>query len=420
MFDYLHASWQKIKTKLNKLLPCFLSVFLMFATAMPSYAFNSVDGGIIENSWQLTNSDNFFNLDIVDSSNVRHQYSSTLSEDKIAVGDYDFQFNNEQFKNDFNKLNLYNYNSRFAIEYAPDLYDYYLLVNFHFSTPPEQAVDYPFFMMFNDAGFLYGIYGDDDNSAIIHTDVKWFKSESADTVSYSVFMPFPEPLTNQDFTTIPIGISLVNEYSSLSSIPPNIMVEGQIYAVNKGTDIDMSGVIAILQSIDSNTSNTNTILTQEFTKLFNLLNSGNSQSYFVVNELKDNLNNFDTLMDFHNQFENEMFEGFLEYNDLVVNQMSSVQFTGGLLNCANWVTDKYMDFFNQSGDFKQYFIYPLLLGIALFFVGRGSVILGNLYRKPTESSTHTVSTGYTVKYTDGTKRTETYTTTRGKGGRLRK
>lgn len=420
MFDYLRAVWQKIKKKLNKLLPCFLSVFLMFATAMPSYAFNSVDGGIIENSWQLTNSDNFFNLDIVDSSNVRHEYSSTLSEDKIAVGDYDFQFNNEQFKNDFKKLNLYNYNSRFAIEYAPDLYDYYLLVNFHFSTPPEQAVDYPFFMMFNDAGFLYGIYGDDDTSAIIHTDVKWFKSESADTVSYSVFMPFPEPLTNQDFTTIPIGISLVNEYSSLSSIPPNIMVEGQIYAVNKGTEIDMSGVIAILQSIDNNTSNTNTIITQEFTKLFNLLEKGNNQSSTVISELKDNLLTFNAISEQLGEFENEMLVGIITYNDIAKEQMSSVEFTGGLLNCANWVTDKYMDFFNESGDFKQYFIYPLLLGLALFFIGRGSVILGNLYRKPTESSTTTITESTSVKTGKNSRQTLSTTSSYKKGGRLRK
>lgn len=148
--------------------------------------------------------------------------------------------------------------------------------------------------------------------------------------------------------------------------------------------------------------------------------NGDDSTSGIVSQFQSNLNEFNSVINQFDDIENGFISDFTSSNDEIKSTLSDYQFTGNLLTCANWVTDRYMDFFDNSGDFKQYFIYPLIMGIALFFIGRGQVILGNLYRKPYDNSTHTITTGYTERYSDGTKRVETYSRTIGRGGKLRK
>lgn len=185
-----------------------------------------------------------------------------------------------------------------------------------------------------------------------------------------------------------------------------------IYAVVTNSD----GTQSIIQAINDQTA----IIGGKLDDTNDYIDNGNDDTSGIVSQFQDNLDEFNSVINQFDDIENGFITDFTSSNDEIKSILSDYQFTGNLLSCANWVTDRYMDFFDNSGDFKQYFIYPLIMGIVLFFIGRGQVILGNLYRKPYDSTTHTVTTGYTVRFTDGSKRTESISRTTGKGGKLRK
>lgn len=113
-----------------------------------------------------------------------------------------------------------------------------------------------------------------------------------------------------------------------------------------------------------------------------------------------------------------MLDNFTMYQTDILTDLNGWSW-GGLSLCANWVGDTMTSYFQNMGDFKQYIIYPLLLGIALFFIGRGSSIIGHLYRKPTNIHTDTVVTRTTVK-NGNTSNTVSHTDTYRAGGVLRK
>lgn len=110
-----------------------------------------------------------------------------------------------------------------------------------------------------------------------------------------------------------------------------------------------------------------------------ILNKGNDATVGIIedfndrhNELQDYINNYDDLeQSFKDQFESGqsgIMSDFIGWS------------WGGLVSCASWISDTMVSYFDNMGDFKQYILYPLMMGIALFFIGRGSVIVASLTR----------------------------------------
>lgn len=100
----------------------------------------------------------------------------------------------------------------------------------------------------------------------------------------------------------------------------------------------------------------------------------------------ENLNNNITSVDGVNtQFQNSasQYESYeQQYTDSMSNNLSAISndvsgftFTNHFITASSWLTDKLLLFFNGMGDFKMFIIVPCILGLALFFIGRGSGML---------------------------------------------
>lgn len=149
-----------------------------------------------------------------------------------------------------------------------------------------------------------------------------------------------------------------------------------------------------------------------------ILNNGNAETDSIVGSANDSLSNLNDIVSSYNGIEDTMLDNFIQYQGDVLTDLQSWSW-GGLSLCANWVGDTLTSYYLNMGDFKQYIIYPLLLGIALFFIGRGSAIIGHLYRKPTVITTISNRESITYK-NNGVKYTDSKTTIHRDGGVFRK
>lgn len=137
-----------------------------------------------------------------------------------------------------------------------------------------------------------------------------------------------------------------------------------------------------------------------------ILNFGNENTAGVLEDFSTQHEEFKDVLSEYRAVEQTFFDDFRSNQIAITSDITSWSW-GGLISCANWVGETMTDYYNNMGDFRQYIIYPLMLGIALFFLGRGSSIIGHLYRKPLETHTHTVSRSF--RELDGTKHTSTIT-----------
>lgn len=353
---------------------------------------------------------------------------------KLRISDYDntalFDFDTTQL-NGLNEyigsnptlenvryLRLYNNSHSINLQYMPDLYDYWLSFTVYSNVEPIPSN----FTFMPDYVQVFARNCVDSGSYDYYylTDLSILHSDDSSDIGFTAIGKIPD-LESSNI----LGFRLIDNSTGL--LPVNLRLQPFIYAVPKNNGATAADISAIIAAINSQTSSLNSSINNQTSVIGGKLDStndfisnGNSSTSGIVSQFQSNLNEFNSVISQFDNIENGFITDFTMSNEEIKSTLSDYQFTGNLLSCANWVTDTYMDFFENSGDFKQYFIYPLIMGIALFFIGRGQVILGNLYRKPYDSSTHTVTTGYTERYSDGSKRTETYSRTTGKGGKLRK
>ena len=169
------------------------------------------------------------------------------------------------------------------------------------------------------------------------------------------------------------------------------------------------------------TENTDSEVNQIITAINNqtdFIVNGDSSTGGIVSGADSSKSELESIVSEYQEIENSMLDNFTLYQDEILVDLRGWSW-GGLRSCAKWVGDTLTNYYNNLGDFKQYIIYPLLLGIALFFIGRGSSIIGHLYRKPTVTTTYTESTS--TRYRSGNHSgTNTSTTTYREGGVLRK
>lgn len=84
-------------------------------------------------------------------------------------------------------------------------------------------------------------------------------------------------------------------------------------------------------------------------------------------------------IDQYSAIEQSMHDKFIETQTALNGEFTGFSW-GSLSTCLNWVGDYMQRIYLNSGDFKMMIILPLLLGIALFLIGRGSLVYGEMTR----------------------------------------
>lgn len=100
----------------------------------------------------------------------------------------------------------------------------------------------------------------------------------------------------------------------------------------------------------------------------NSLKNGDSNTQNIVNEVNSQNEQLDQSIQEYDQFESDFKSDFSS-------NMTQIQKPGidNILSAATWYTAQLTALFNASGDFKIMFTLPLVLGLALFFIGRGAL-----------------------------------------------
>lgn len=193
----------------------------------------------------------------------------------------------------------------------------------------------------------------------------------------------------------------------------SIIVNGRVsfswYIVDV-TDSTQEQIDSLISAINNQTD----VISGKIDDTNNFIDKGNSGTGGIVSDFQDKDNELNEVVSEYQAVEQQFFDDFTANQDAITSDIVGWSW-GGLVNCANWVGETMTDYYNNMGDFRQYIIYPLMLGIALFFLGRGSSIIGHLYRKPTTSVVDTQS----VSTRRGNTR-YTRTTTHREGGVKRK
>ena len=140
-----------------------------------------------------------------------------------------------------------------------------------------------------------------------------------------------------------------------------------------------------------------------YTQMFN---NGTSESTNIVNNNNSLNDQLQTSITQYDQVENQFKQSF----STSMNQISKPDLSN-IVSAAAWYTTQLTSLFNASGSFQIIYVLPLVLGIALFFIGRGAVA----FRQSSNQETRWVETikdenGFTTRH--GTIRSETV---KGKG-----
>ena len=215
-------------------------------------------------------------------------------------------------------------------------------------------------------------------------------------------VPLNETLTVVSTTLDDIAAELLEQGATLDSINKYLYsissylfdIYQMLYTIDYNL-ADMNGMLVdllansdlITADVDDIRSHTTKIVSY-LGSIRDALISGNDESQNTITEFENSSDNLSTTITDYNATQESFYSDFETNQAVIMNDVKSWDW-GGLVDCANWIGFTLTDYYNNMGDFKQYIIYPLMLGIALFFLGRGDSIIGHLYRKPTATFTHT-------------------------------
>lgn len=125
--------------------------------------------------------------------------------------------------------------------------------------------------------------------------------------------------------------------------------------VNSGLTVDTSAIESLLQQIITNQ------------------NAGNQQSQDVVNDNDQQISDGIDIVDEYDGLTSTFDSDFVNSQEDIQDIMSDSSLTQ-FSDAAIWFTQQLASLYNSMGDMKILVTLPLLLGIALFFIGRGNVI----------------------------------------------
>lgn len=276
----------------------------------------------------------------------------------------------------------------FAFPVNTDLYDYYFIGDFGIlgdMTLNLTSVD-----------LYYGVMVDQFTDYTVHS-ISDVHITPYNAVHYENGYNFTGKINSLDINT---SISAVKLNWDKTNFVGQIRLNFGVLAVSKDSSDDIASIISAI-NIQTDT-------------LGGYIDKGNGSTGGIVSGNNSAIDNLDDVVSEYRATEETFFNDFNTNQQAITSDIVGWSW-GGLVNCANWVGNTLTSYYNNMGDFRQYIIYPLMLGIALFFLGRGGSIIGHLFRKPTETTVNTRS----VFRREGNIRYTTTTTSR-QGGVFRK
>lgn len=127
------------------------------------------------------------------------------------------------------------------------------------------------------------------------------------------------------------------------------------------TDTSESEVDEIVAAINNQTTN--------------IMNAGSGFGG-TTSGIQSGNNELSEYIDEYTQIEQTMHNSFESAQSALIGDFTGFTW-GSLANTLSWTSDYMQQIYLNSGDFKMMIVLPLLLGIALFFIGRGAIILSN-------------------------------------------
>ena len=371
--------------KFSRLLPCCLAVLFIVLQPVQAYATSSVYTGVLQNSWQFTNESKYFTFSAFHSGGEPDVSYEPFQITEDINGNITFYYNSGSFDNTVNRLYFYNLGSRFAIDFAPELFDYYLIFTVFNSysenllphTSPLDLGSYP------KVSLLYADYGIEDYHNLSTVDYSsasssydFFKFSSSDTVGYN-FVTKINPRLSDSSWPCGLAITSVNSFPCVGNV---LAFKGVIVATEKD-DTSVTSILSYLRSIDTNLSNFKSDFSSFLELYYFVLISGfsdidgNSGSMFgqdTESILGGLIGNTPQLNDYVNQYtqvEKSMTDKFTQNQTAVRTNFSNWSW-GSLSTAVDWTSDYLNRIYDNSGDFRTMFMYPILAGIALIFIGR--------------------------------------------------
>lgn len=327
----------------RKIVPVLLFPVLMFWCSVPSYA-----------TTLPLESVPFYNSAF---KNMQFRIRDTSGNNISFTGTFDDSVFGTVFNldKDYNLSNLfYRVNSdTYAFEYAfnHDVFDYYLTFSVG-SARPNIFTASSFGVIGYDVGGTYSDY--------FCTDLVVLSNSNVSYNGFTVIGKLPE--------NTPTRLSYIRCGGSFFIGAGNVSVEAFLYQVPKNSSSEQ--VVSIIQAINNQTDS---IMNagSGFGGTSSGISSGNS-------ELNDYISQY-------TEIEQGMHDKFVETQTALNGDFTGFSW-GSLSTCLNWVSDYLQQIYLNSGDFKMMIVLPLLLGIALFLIGRGSVILSNATKSNDEDN----------------------------------
>lgn len=367
----------RLKKFLNKYKNRIVS-FIVVSAFVPLFAFNA---------FAYTSYDNFpYNKDVLTVYVNSNYYTNTKNTDN------QYQFSNPSQNTTFISI-LSLYDDVWNIPVNIEIFDYYLVASVFAQDGGD--INFTFFP----SRFRVG-YNGHSSDELYYYDVSDVNFYHTDTDAYKGF----SASCKVDLTpSSAIGFVRFDAPSSLY-VPSNIFVEMSVIALPKGlTSGDANQ--ALVSAINNQTST----LGGKIDDTNDFIDKGNDSTGGIVSGNNSAIGELDEVVSEYHATEQQFFDDFNTNQQAITSDIVGWSW-GGLVNCANWVGETMTDYYNNMGDFRQYIIYPLMLGIALFFLGRGGSIIGHLFRKPTTTFTHTESRSV---MSNGVRHTNTVSTRNG-------
>lgn len=380
-----------MKIRLKKLLSKYKNKIFSFIAVIACIPFLSVNTFAAESFYNTITPPELANL------NANLGSGNVLSSDGLnAQSLYEFGNTTTYTASSINFI----YPDSWNLDFNPDLYDYYLTLIFD-SYSGKFAPNFIRITSYTASGSA------NHNLTDVVIDSISGRGNGNVLNGYHIIGKIPESF-NGNFRSVYVS-------GTSGTIGKYLCAYISITQVNKGTDT------AVAQSIISAINNQTSVLgghlgniNSGINKGNDLIENGNNSTSGIVSDNNSSIDNLDEVVSEYRATEESFFNDFNANQQAITSDIVGWSW-GGLVNCANWVGDTLTSYYNNMGDFRQYIIYPLMLGIALFFLGRGGSIIGHLFRKPTETTVNTMS----VFRRDGNTRYTTTTTSR-QGGVWRK
>lgn len=378
-FDNVYDFFKKIEYK--RILTVFLAVAFMVFSPVQTFAAESNSG--LSNAWILHNSDYEFTMEVKLSSSwggLSDTYvSAPLSSEQISNDDFIYNFSNPEYLTGVNSISFYDIDSRFNFEFAPNIYDYYLITSVYNSFPEGSPYN-PSYIDFGNSipllTFLLSSPSSTDFDTYNTASLSSSKFSSSDTSGYVFVSKMPTFSSNSN--TWPVGFRIYLSSIDEFNIGSHLSMKGHIVALPKSSfnySNILNQIYNELISIDGNVSSIYELI--QIFLVVGLLDpeTGTSGSFLgqdtetIIGGLIGKNPELDGYIQQYTEVEQSFLQKYTENQSVVSGDFSNWSW-GSLSVAVDWTSDYLNSIYDNSGDFRTMFMYPILAGIALIFIGR--------------------------------------------------